>query len=358
MLLQHPLYSLSAIPAMKIELSHDLLAKKIHEKASQEDKMLLRIRKFIQDRFTYFNESKALLSLKDINYISPYLDKVSLEPHEQRFIRRSKDRIWIFAIALALVILGVWGTIVYLMNRTTKLEAQNSARMAAQIARYQEVSEHANQLSEALTASREGLDATEEELRLALLALQERNDTLVNSYATYIVKQDNTTDQLKNDLKIAQSARLSELSAPLVSLNNAYAFRLAAEAWNLNPDNQQAMRSLYRIVNLPSSEPLSKQQTRNIIKKYKGRWGSLSEKEMAAIFHPENKVTAEDDIAARVKTTIQITAPPPPTSPPFDIKREEMDRKIEEQRNQIQQRVEKINMQQQKMRNQLLKAPN
>jgi hypothetical protein len=335
---------------MKIELSHDLLAKKIHEKASQEDKMLLRIRKFIQDRFTYFNESKALLSVKDINYITPYLEKLSLEAHERRFIRRSKDRIWIIALSIVFVVFSILGIIFYFINQTNKVELKSRERMAAQLARYEEISQHAEELTEALTESREGLDATKEDLRMALLALQERNDTLVHSYATYKVQQGFSKEQLQKSLKIAQSAKLSELAAPLVSLDKGYAFRLAAQAWNLNPENHQAMQVLYRVAGLKVPDTPSKQQASNIIKKYKPRWGGLSSKEMEAIFHPENKVTAQEDIAQQVKKRVKSSPPPPSSSMPTP---KEIDDKIKAQRTQIQQSVEKINLRQQQIRNQI-----
>lgn len=333
---------------MKIELSHDLLAKKIHEKASAEDKMLLRIRKFIQERFNYFRESKALLSLNDINYISPYLDKLSLEPHETRFIRRSKDRIWWLAGAAGLAVLSFVGVIFFFINRTNKIELKSKERMAAQLAKYEEISAHAQELSSALTASREGLNATQEELKFALLALQERNDTLVNSYATFRVQHDYSIEQLQNDLKIAQSSKLSELAASLVSLNKAYSFRLATKAWQLNPENQQAMNTLYRLASISTEGSYSKQRTYTIIKKYTSRWGELSEKEMTAIFHPKNEVTAKEDIAVEVKKNSQSRVPPPTS--PMKIPTQEVHDKIQKERQQIQEKVKRINTQQQKIR--------
>lgn len=331
---------------MKIELSHDLLAKKIHEKASTEDKMLMRIRKFIQDRFSHFEDSKSLLAVRDINYISPYLDKLTLEPHETRFIQRSKERIIRIAIVITLMVFAIVGVAIYFVHDKNRTEQKNSARMAAQIARYQEINEHAQQLSSALTASRAGLDATQEELHLALLALQERNDTLVNAYATYKVKKDFSMEQLESDLKIAQSSKLSELAASLVSLNKPYAFRLAAKAWALNPENEQAMDALYRLASVSTSKGYSKQKVYSIVKQYKSKWGSIQDKEFNAIFQPQNKVQAQKDIAAQVQQTIK--APPPPSSPMQQV--EDFDKKIKVQRAQIQESVQQINMEQQRIR--------
>lgn len=335
---------------MKIELSHDLLAKKIHEKASDEDKMLLRIRKFIQDRFTYFNESNALLTFNDISYIRPYMDKISLEPHEKRFIRRSKDRLWIITGTTIFSILGVIALIFYFIHRTNKIELKNQEVLAAQLTRYEEISKHAEELSSALTASREGLDATKEELHLALLALQERNDTLVNSYATYKVTKNHSVEKLEKDLKVAQSSKLSELAASASSKNKAYSFRLASKAWHLNPENKQAINTLYKVADPSSSKKYSKQRCYTIIKKYTPKWGELSDKEVEAIFHPQNSVTAEDDVVSRVQQTID--APTPPTTSPTPVKDQiqSVRRKIQIEREQIQQQVQKINLEQQKIR--------
>ncbi|MFK7798247.1 MAG: hypothetical protein AB8E82_12400 [Aureispira sp.] len=335
---------------MKIELSHDLLAKKIHEKASDEDKMLLRIRKFVQDRFHYFSENNALLSLKDISYITPYLDKISLEPHETRFIRRSKDRLWIITGTTVFSILGVIALIFYFIHRTDKIELKNQEVLAAQLARYEQISKHAEELSSALTASREGLDATKEELHLALLALQERNDTLVNSYATYKVTKNHSVEKLEKDLKVAQSAKLSELAASASNKNKAYSFRLASKAWHLNPENKQAINTLYKVADRSRSKTYSKQPCSTIIKKYTPKWGKLSDKEVDAIFNPQNNVTAEDDVAQQVQQTID--APPPPTTSPTPVKNQmqEVRKKIQIEREQIQQQVQKINLEQQKIR--------
>lgn len=338
---------------MKIELSHDLLAKKIHEKASDEDKMLLRIRKFIQDRFAYFNESNALLSFNDISYIRPYMDKLSLEPHEIRFIRRSKERLWLITGSVVFAILGVIGFIFYLMHQNHKRDLQNKERLERQVELHEQTRRHAEKLSAALIASREGLDATKEELHLALLALQERNDTLVNSYATYKVTHDHSVEKLEKNLKIAQSAKLSELAASASSSNKAYSFRLASKAWQLNPQNKQAINTLYKVADRSGSKTYSKQRCYTIIKKYTPKWGKLSDKELEAIFNPQNSVTAEDDVVQRVQQTIEAPSLPTTSAPPPQDQIQDVQKKIQLEREQIQQQVQKINLQQQKIRNKL-----
>lgn len=340
---------------MKIELSHDLLAKKIHEKASDEDKMLLRIRKFIQDRFAYFNESNALLTFNDISYIRPYMDKISLEPHELRFIRRSKERLWLMTGAIIIAIIGVIGLIFYLMHQSHKRDLQNQKRLERQVQLHEKTRRHADELSAALIAQKKVVDASKEELALALLALQERNDTLVNSYATYKVTQNHSVEKLEKNLKIAQSAKLSELAASSSSKNKAYSFRLASKAWELNPENEQAINTLYKVADRSPSKKWKPKNCSSIIKKYTPKWGKLSDKEVDAIFNPKNNVTAGDDLVQQVQQTINDDAPSiPTTSPsPYQMRIQEVEKEIQEQRQQIQKQVEQINLQQQKLRNKI-----
>lgn len=74
---------------MKIELSHDALAKRIYEKASTEDKMRLRITNFIRGRYLHYLDNRILLQTDDLNYVGPYLKGLDLTEDEQDFLKRS-----------------------------------------------------------------------------------------------------------------------------------------------------------------------------------------------------------------------------------------------------------------------------
>ncbi|MCH2045525.1 MAG: hypothetical protein MK212_15515 [Saprospiraceae bacterium] len=80
---------------MKIELSHDILARTIDDKVSAEKKMQRKVGDFIKNRYRYYQEQKALLSQDDINYISPHFAyiKFELSDEECQFIQDSKDSI-------------------------------------------------------------------------------------------------------------------------------------------------------------------------------------------------------------------------------------------------------------------------
>lgn len=291
---------------MKIELSHDLLAKKIYDKASTEDKMRMKISNFIRDRFVYFKENKVLLSKENLDYIGPYLEKLTLERAELIFIERSKRALWLKFAVVGGIVVSIILVIAYSMNKREQRKVERQEFINKQLLEYQRVETEAEQLSNALSATREGLDATKEELRLALLQLQQKNDTLLHDYAVYKVSQDYDNEQLIKELHIAQSARISELAAPIVSTNRKYAFQLATQAWYLNPENQQAMKIIYQAVDARLEEPFSKQKTRNFIKKNETKWGKLGAEKMEAILNPETtvvtrnkKVTTADDFSTR-----------------------------------------------------------
>lgn len=79
---------------MKIELSHDFIAKKIYEEASIEDKARARATKFLHERHTHYLSSKTLLLTKrDLIYIHPYINQMDLSKEELLYINRSQKTI-------------------------------------------------------------------------------------------------------------------------------------------------------------------------------------------------------------------------------------------------------------------------
>ncbi|WMX13713.1 MULTISPECIES: hypothetical protein [unclassified Aureispira] len=324
---------------MKIELSHDLLAKKIYDKASTEDKMLIKIRNFIKNRFAYFKENKVLLSREDLDYISPYLKQLTLEQHELIFIDRSKQALVLQRAVIIGIAIAVVFVITYFMNKTEQVKVENQELLAKQLLEYKEIEAEAQALSSALVESREGLDATKEELRLALLKLQQKNDTLLHDYASYKVHHDDDKEQLLQELKIAQSSKLSELAAPIVYDNRKYAFQLARKAWELNPENQQAMKVIYQSVDATLETPFSKQKTRNYIKWNAKKWGELSDKKMRAIFNPKNAVVADNKEKKIAEQIEQVTKEPEPPTMNF-VPEPQRQQKVQAEINKLQQKLQ------------------
>lgn len=78
---------------MKYELSHDILAKKVYEKSSQEDKMLRKIETFVKERHDYFLLQGVMLVKEDLQYVSPYLKQIDILDEERKFIEKSAKKV-------------------------------------------------------------------------------------------------------------------------------------------------------------------------------------------------------------------------------------------------------------------------
>lgn len=274
---------------MKLELSHDILANRIYNKASTEDKMQLKVQNFIKNRFEHFKDNSVLMSKEDLDYIRPYIKNVILLEHERIFIQRSKNFLWLKRAALALVAIGVIFTIAYFMNKTKEVKNKSAEKMRQELARYRQLESRAEEISDSLVQSREGLHATKKELHLTLIKLQKKNDTLLHAYATYKVEQEMLAEELNIELHIAQSSKLSELAAAAPDNNKRNAFQLAVKAWELNHDNKQAIDIIYKLGGKSSSRR-SDNLTKSIIKDKQKTYGKLSSKEMNAIFNAKNNV--------------------------------------------------------------------
>lgn len=55
---------------MKAELVHDILARKVGQKVSSEERQIRKMERFIRERY---NEKDSYLSKEDLVYVSPYL---------------------------------------------------------------------------------------------------------------------------------------------------------------------------------------------------------------------------------------------------------------------------------------------
>ena len=79
---------------MKVELVNDLIAKKVYESASVEDKARAIANKFIKDRYNHFSKSKnMLLSRQELAFIQPYMDELVLDTKHKDYIIRSRQKI-------------------------------------------------------------------------------------------------------------------------------------------------------------------------------------------------------------------------------------------------------------------------
>jgi hypothetical protein len=79
---------------MKVELANDIIARKVYEAASIDDKARAMAKKFVEERYRHFCRSKSiLLSRQELAFVQPYLNQLSLSDHQTDFIARSRERI-------------------------------------------------------------------------------------------------------------------------------------------------------------------------------------------------------------------------------------------------------------------------
>jgi len=293
---------------MKIELSHDTLAKSIYDKFSEEDKMRAQIRQLLIERLVDYKDHQTLLSKEDLNYIEPYIESIALDQEALAFIKKSERRlkrrkkqisIGILVVIILLVIFNLMTR--YANRKNEKLlveEEQNVKRLAKE--------------DSLKTAAEMRADTLYQQL---LKTNPEFTQELIASFDTLKASK----KIIEKERNIAQSSTLSTLGeAALKQKDKNYAFRLAAKAWELNPENKLACELLYEISNDPNYDidhntidvgDLGKKEHQayvaNLIAKErseKGR-GELNEKKMQLIFNQSNTVVynKEEGVKDRIE---------------------------------------------------------
>lgn len=82
------------IPKMKIELSHDLIAKKVYETASIKDKARAQAERLVKDRYIFSqNATDFHLSEQELKCVTPYVDEITLSQEESLFVKKSKKQL-------------------------------------------------------------------------------------------------------------------------------------------------------------------------------------------------------------------------------------------------------------------------
>lgn len=284
---------------MKLELSHDALAKSIYDKFSSEDKMRVQIRKLLTDRLVYYKTRQTLLSKDDLNYIDPYIDSIELEREQLELVRESKKHIkrkkklLTFIVVAAIGLLLVFNLITFFLNKTNAVLLEEEEQEVKALAREDSLKQLAERHADTLYQQ---LLATNPKFTQELIA---SFDTLKT-----------TKRMVEKERNIAQSSTLSNLGEEALEQNDKnYAFRLAAKAWELNRDNKLACELLYKIndanykkdngsVDVNALETEEKDNyIKNIISKERnenGR-GKLTKKEVELIFNRKNSIVKNKD---------------------------------------------------------------
>lgn len=270
----------------KFELSHDVLARTVYEKSSQEDRMLLHLESFVRERYHYYKESGVYLIDKDLVRLLPYVDRLSLTEEEHAFITTSQRRarknrnrrmVMLFATVFLPVTLGLAIFASYEASQANKqrqeaLDAKAEADSARDTANHQK-SLALEEKSRALIA-REEADSARWIADEKSAQLDRKNDTLetqtirldsalrvnrelnakISATNKFLVNRlDRTQNTLKNTTQTLQqsidntNARLRGFQADeMYRLGNTIdGFNLAASAYQLSP-NVKAQQVLFQ----------------------------------------------------------------------------------------------------------------
>lgn len=286
--------------AMKLELSHDILAKRIFDKTSAEDKMRLKIHHLLNDRLVYYQEQKALLSKDDLDYLAPFLGTIPIDAAHKELIEKSREAIrrrrirYYIGIAMLVVWLGIFNIITNYSNASSVKDVQKQEETLKILNREDSLKMLADAHAESL-------------LKFLQINNPQFTEQLIASYDTLKLVQQN----LEKEKNIAQSSTLSNLAnAALKQNNTVHAFQLAAKAWELNHSNklacdvlyQVSVDSSYKIESDPVVPVFENDSLHNLYisrlisreRNEKGR-GSLKEEELNKIFHVENQVIQKKD---------------------------------------------------------------
>ncbi|WP_052593839.1 hypothetical protein [Aureispira sp. CCB-QB1] len=297
---------------MKLELSHDSLAKSIYDKFSAEDKMRAQIRQLLRERLIYYKDYQRLLTKDDLNYIDPYIDSIELGKEELNLVRESQQKIKRRKKQITSVVVGgiVLLTIFNLITRS--LNGKNAVLL--------EEEEEEIKILAREDSLKKAAEMRADTLYQQLMAQNpEFTKELIASFDTL----KSTKKVVEKERNIAQSATLSALGeAAMEQDDKNYAFRLAAKAWELNPENKLACELLYKISsNSNYDEDYQEEQVTQLSKKEhhtyianliakerneNGR-GRLDEQKMQLIFNQQNTVVQkkEEGVRKRIERYIE-----------------------------------------------------
>lgn len=78
---------------MKIEIAHDILARSVFQRSSEEERLRLRVQSFVKQRYEYYKWKGALLTIEDIRYIEPLYELLDLSAKEKAFVEKSEKHL-------------------------------------------------------------------------------------------------------------------------------------------------------------------------------------------------------------------------------------------------------------------------
>lgn len=277
---------------MKIEISHDTLARTVYEKASAEDRMRLRVLNLIKTKHQLFQENQTYLNGDELKSIAQFEQQLDLTTDERSFLNRSKllaQKQMFFIGAIVLVIIAILvAFLMYYRTNNSKIQDINShlatskdslrsvnINLGIKLEELRVKDSIHKSLTERIGDDEQIIKMTNQELQNALNELKVLNEKLADSKRAVEQERDGLksdkrllTEQLIEQEKIKlenkkiqkklsiveQSQKLSQRAHSILHNNenptNAQyreAFRLARYAWETSKSNSQAMDVLNKI---------------------------------------------------------------------------------------------------------------
>lgn len=277
---------------MKIEISHDTLAKTVYDKASAEDRMRLMVGNLLKAKYQLFNEEHVYLNSDELKSIAPFERQLDLTEDERAFLSSSRIRaqskliigVAAFVLTGAIIMGTLFWFVMYYRNNNIKIERVNNALTLSQDSlkninhslgiKFEELrvkdSIHES-LTERIGNDQEIIKMTNKELQDALNELSILNKKLEASKRRVEQERDGLktekktlTDRLQKQSAIIketlsvveQSQKFSQQAHSILNSSESptdaqykEAFQLARHAWEMSRSNSQAMDVLNQINN-------------------------------------------------------------------------------------------------------------
>jgi hypothetical protein len=277
---------------LKIEISHDTLAKTVYDKASAEDRMRLMVLNLIKTQHRFFNEQHAYLTSDELKIIAQFENQLDLSTEESGFLNRSKRRaeskVAFVRLSFVAVVFVLIYSVMYYKNTNDRLERVHSRLMVSKDSvntvnnsleiKFEELrvkdSIHES-LTERIGNDQEIIKMTNKELQDALNQLGVLNQRLAEGKLRVEEERDHLktdkrtlTERLKTQINnqdaiikkrlstVEQSQKLSQRAHTILnSSKNPTAaqykesFQLARYAWEISNSNSQAMDVLNQVNN-------------------------------------------------------------------------------------------------------------
>jgi hypothetical protein len=223
---------------MKLELSHDILAKKVYDRISAEEKTLRKVERFIRDRYHFYEGRSNKLRREEINYIAPYLSKVDISAQERFFVeegikgQRQRRMVLLGLMGIAFIaLLSLTSTFYNYWQTAEALKTEaDSLRMKAEEARLEAINQ-ADIATKNLAIAQRERDRADDNLLLAekQKLIAEANAMAARRNEALALANAQRADSARQDAEVARVAAEEAQQNESIAREKADSLRREAE---------------------------------------------------------------------------------------------------------------------------------